>query len=267
MYITLSVLGWEGRPRQVLMLDAHPPGPLDILWPVVAAGGGTAALAAVRTKQATAIASVRGGGTALVPHPWDVPLPEADGGGSGGRLLVRRAGELQAPLRFRHAAFVPPGYASLLFAHLHEPSSCPLPTALFAGFRSFLLEAFGLGGDGAQPAAAAAGTAGDDASSSGADGAALLTVYLVVRRPAAHRRMARQIGNEAALLGALQALDAGLSILLIDLAGWSGGGPCRLLLCCRRPSRGTCPHTAPPCAAPLWPQWRSSWGWCSAQTS
>lgn len=38
VYITLLVLGWQDVPRQVLILDEHPPASLDILWPLVAAG-------------------------------------------------------------------------------------------------------------------------------------------------------------------------------------------------------------------------------------
>ncbi len=39
-YITLRMLGWESGPRVVVLLDAHPPGPLDGLWGGVVAGGG-----------------------------------------------------------------------------------------------------------------------------------------------------------------------------------------------------------------------------------
>jgi len=57
----------------------------------------------------------------------------------GERRLVRRLGELAAPTLFERAAFVPPGYSSLLYAHLYEAASCARPTPLFAGFRDFLL--------------------------------------------------------------------------------------------------------------------------------
>ena len=64
---------------------------------------------------------------------------------TGGRQrLVRRLAEVASPTRFGRAAFVPPGYSSLLFAHLYEDSSCPLPTSLFSGFREFLLRPMGL---------------------------------------------------------------------------------------------------------------------------
>lgn len=127
---------------------------------------------------------------------------------------------------------MPPGYTSLLFAHLYEDASCPLPTRLFAAFRGFLLASFGLGdqkGNGggvlnlgsssAQAGAAGAGeTAGGsaaagDAGGSGADGGATsggsstLAIRLISRRPGrAKRKMARQIGNEGELLAALRAL-------------------------------------------------------------
>lgn len=39
-FITMRMLGWEQRPRLVVLLDAHPPGPLDGLWAGVVAGGG-----------------------------------------------------------------------------------------------------------------------------------------------------------------------------------------------------------------------------------
>ena len=38
VYITLTMLGWGSAPWQVLILDAHRPASLDLLWPVVAAG-------------------------------------------------------------------------------------------------------------------------------------------------------------------------------------------------------------------------------------
>lgn len=41
VYITLRVLRWDVHaPRQIVLLDSHPHGPLDALWPAVAAGGG-----------------------------------------------------------------------------------------------------------------------------------------------------------------------------------------------------------------------------------
>ena len=135
---------------------------------------------------------------------------------------------LQGPTLFQHAAFVPPGYTSLLFAHLYEPSSCPLPTTLFAGFRRFMLDAFGLAGSPADAAAAAAGGSSGDGGGGGAGGSddGVLTVYLITRRPSRGRgRMARQIGNEPELVAALQALSGGsggvgeLAVSLLDFAG------------------------------------------------
>ena len=139
------------------------------------------------------------------------------------------------------AALVPPGYISLLFAHLYEDSSCPLPTPLFAGFRRFLLAAFGLDqaeGVAAAAAAALAAVGAQDAGGGGAGAAAaggsssseqekataaeVVTVRLISRRPGApgkagggsvrsssSGKMARQISNEDELLEALQSLGAG----------------------------------------------------------
>ena len=233
VYITLVLLGWEGQARQVVMLDSHPPGPLDVLWPVAAAGGGTAALAAVRLAR-----QQQGGGSSSGSrsHPWDVAMQSGGSGAGGGTTpLVRRVEDVPGPVLFRHAAFVPPGYASLLFAHLYEDSSCPLPTDLFAGFRRFLLSCFGLqpeqpeaggaaGMVGAAGAAAGAdgsngrgssgsreGDAGggslDSSSMDGASSGDVLTIRLISRRPSAKKRkMARQIGNEAQLVQALSEL-------------------------------------------------------------
>ena len=45
VYITLRMLGWDLRaPRQVILLDSHPRGALDGLWPAIAAGGGASFL-------------------------------------------------------------------------------------------------------------------------------------------------------------------------------------------------------------------------------
>jgi hypothetical protein len=237
VYITLILLGWEGKARQVVMLDSHPPGPLDVLWPVAAAGGGSAALAAVRlARQQQGGGGGGGGSSGSRNHPWDVALQSGGslGSGPGGTTpLVRRVEDLPGPVLFRHAAFVPPGYASLLFADLYEDSSCPLPTALFAGFRRFLLAAFGLqplqlaAGGAAGMAGAAGAAAGVDGSSgnsgsrkgsagggsrdsSSMDGASsgnVLSIRLISRRPSSKKRkMARQIGNEAQLVQALSEL-------------------------------------------------------------
>ena len=268
VYITLMLLGWEGQARQVVMLDSHPPGPLDVLWPVAAAGGGTAALAAVRLarQQQGVDGSGGGGGDAGRSrsgsrggsrggnHPWDVALQSGGSGtGRGSTPLVRQVGDFPGPVLFKHAAFVPPGYASLLFAHLYEDSSCPLPTALFAGFRRFLLSSFGLQPE--QPAAggaagvagaagAAAGTDGsigggssgsregsavgggiDTSSMAGASSGEVLTIRLISRRPSAKKRkMARQIGNEAQLVQALSELGGSSSSGGGNDSGGSSGG-------------------------------------------
>ena len=47
-------------------------------------------------------------------------------------------------LKLHTAAFVPPGYTSLLYAHLYENASCAFPTSLFRGFKAFMLEPLGL---------------------------------------------------------------------------------------------------------------------------
>jgi len=44
VHISVRTMGWEGRPRQVVLLDNHPPGPFDALWAAVAAGRGRSAL-------------------------------------------------------------------------------------------------------------------------------------------------------------------------------------------------------------------------------
>ena len=59
-------------------------------------------------------------------------------------MLLRRAGDLGQATVLESAAFVPPGYTSLLFAHLYETNSCPQPTSLFRGFRRWLLAPLGL---------------------------------------------------------------------------------------------------------------------------
>lgn len=207
---------------------------------------------------------------------------------------------LQGPVHFCHAAFVPPGYASLLFSHLYEPSSCPLPTTLFAGFRQFMLEAFGLAeqptGAGGAAVGAAAGTragagmadgSGNSGSSAGSgdgssnDPSRALTVFLISRRPSGgKRKMARQVGNEGELVAAVQALGSSgseLAVSLLDFAGmpceW---GSCLLgcLLSCEMPlllsECRQCPAVFPTAGFPglALPtlQWRSSWRRCSGQT-
>lgn len=58
--------------------------------------------------------------------------------GPGESSAVRRVGDLKQATVFRKALFVPPGYSSLLFAHLHEANSCPMSTSLFRGFKSWV---------------------------------------------------------------------------------------------------------------------------------
>lgn len=57
---------------------------------------------------------------------------------AGSQTGVRRLSALNSVTLFRQAVFVPPGYSSLLFAHLYDANSCPRPTSLFRGFRQWL---------------------------------------------------------------------------------------------------------------------------------
>lgn len=112
---------------------------------------------------------------------------------SGGRRLAQRVGGLQRPTLFRRLAFVPPGYTSLMFAHLNEDSSCRAPTRLFSGFRRFVLAPYGLG-----------------AGNAARGGNPTVRVRLVSRRPGPGRpRVARQIANEEEILAMLRALGGG----------------------------------------------------------
>lgn len=96
VYISVAVMGWQSCARQVVILDNHPPGPLDMLWPVVAAGGGSAVLPAVRQLLQQPGA-----------HPWDVRLQDAgadsgvgvDVGGPDGRLLVRKVSDFKVSFK------------------------------------------------------------------------------------------------------------------------------------------------------------------------
>lgn len=172
---------------------------------------------------------------------------------------------------FRHAAFVPPGYTSLLFAHLYEPASCRLPTSLFAGFRRYLLEGFGLLD--VQQAAAKVTAAAEGSSVGGGGSGAPLTVRLVSRRPGVGgKRMARQIGNEAELVAALEALSAEpgvgpLAVSLLDFAGRPGEPPWhqRSGMSCSARSDLAHSHALLKCDCWYPMQWRSSLRWCRAQ--
>lgn len=64
-----------------------------------------------------------------------------------GQPVLARAHMLPPHTLFQHAAFVPPGYASLFFAHLYENASCPYPTDLFASFRQWVWGRLGLDED------------------------------------------------------------------------------------------------------------------------
>ena len=58
---------------------------------------------------------------------------------------MRRAGNLSAKTLLKDAVFVPPGYSSLMFAHLYEANSCPQAAHLFIGFRTWMHANLGLG--------------------------------------------------------------------------------------------------------------------------
>ena len=60
---------------------------------------------------------------------------------------MSRASALLGRTLFRAAAFVPPGYSSIFFAHLYENGSCPYPTDLFAAFRHWVLGSLALAPD------------------------------------------------------------------------------------------------------------------------
>ena len=74
-------------------------------------------------------------------------LPAHTMHGCAGQPLLARASELPGPARFRAAALVPPGYASLFFAHLYEDASCPHASELFARFRRWVMGALDLAPD------------------------------------------------------------------------------------------------------------------------
>ena len=57
---------------------------------------------------------------------------------------MRRAADLAPRTLLRNAVFVPPGYTSLLFAHLYEANSCPQAAPLFSGFRRWMHSHLGL---------------------------------------------------------------------------------------------------------------------------
>ena len=144
--------------RQAVILDNHVRHALDGLWAAVVAGGGPqhlrspwnatapgvqdlprlCTLCEARAARALELQS----GTVIGRRRSVTALLPCHAGGAS--RLVRRLEELPAPARFAGAAFVPPGYTSLLFSSLTEASACGLPTSLFAGFREFLLRPLGL---------------------------------------------------------------------------------------------------------------------------
>ncbi|KAK9819676.1 hypothetical protein WJX72_000981 [[Myrmecia] bisecta] len=174
VYISLRMLGWLGLKRQVVLLDAHPDGPLDGLWAAVAAGGGLDAIA----------------------YPWHSKNTD-------GRPLLARVDALPQQITlFRKAIFVPPGYTSLLYAHLYQDNSCPHATPLFAGFRRFVMEPLGLYN--LRP-----------------DVKAPIKILLISRKPYEGKgKVVRRIGNEDELVDMLAGM-AHVSAELVDLASLS----------------------------------------------
>ena len=63
-----------------------------------------------------------------------------------GQPLLQRASSLPDPALLHQAAFVPPGYGSLLFAHLYENNTCPLsfPGSVFSAFRGWVRDSLQL---------------------------------------------------------------------------------------------------------------------------
>lgn len=61
-----------------------------------------------------------------------------------GRPLLRRVEKLSGPTRLAHAAFVPPGYSSLLFNALYSDGECNVRSQLLADFRVHVLRGLGL---------------------------------------------------------------------------------------------------------------------------
>lgn len=154
-------------------MDRHTAGPLDGLWPAVAAGAGLAAL----DTSADAI------------HPGD----------AGGEGTVRRLHSLNTTV-LQQAIFVPSGYTSLLYAHAYEDNSCPHNTALFKGFRDWLLGTLRLPSQ-------AFRRAGQP-----------VRIMLVNRKPyGKKKRVARQMRNEDEVFSMLQKIP-GVQARMVDLA-------------------------------------------------
>ncbi|KAK9806661.1 hypothetical protein WJX73_005480 [Symbiochloris irregularis] len=178
-YLALRMLAWldPGQPpRRVLLLDNHPEGPLDGLWAGVAAGGGVPAMQA----------------------PWNAT-------GVAGQPLLARASALPGPTRLRSAALVAPGYASLFFAHLYEPASCPHASELFAHFRRWVLRSLDL-----VPQAPVLRMA------------AVRVVYVSRQKSGKGRgkKVTRRVGNEAEIMAMLRQVP-GTAPQLVDLAALS----------------------------------------------
>ncbi|KAK2077117.1 hypothetical protein QBZ16_004751 [Prototheca wickerhamii] len=133
------------------------------------------------------------------------------------------------PTRFLRAAVPPPGYSSLLFAHLYEDNSCAENTELFRGFRLFILELFGIRDKGGRDGGASL----KELSTKGAAPAPLRMTVISRRLGPKRRRLARRIANEDALLAALRSLGPldGRSVEaeLVDMGALSLGAQLRLV--------------------------------------
>ncbi|KAK3238858.1 hypothetical protein CYMTET_51167 [Cymbomonas tetramitiformis] len=116
-FIALRMFNLVDEPRRIVILDDHQPGGLDGLWAAVVAGAEAGARAA--------------------GNPWGAV-------DASGTPLLRRLHDITTPTIFRHAIFVPPGYSSIMFAHIDQPNSCPQQFGLWRDFRRFLLQPFGL---------------------------------------------------------------------------------------------------------------------------
>lgn len=120
-------------------------------------------------------------------------------------MLLQHVEDLPSPTLLRHAAFVPPGYASLLFAFLYADNECPVRTGLFKEFRAFVLNSLAITPP--QPVTV--------------DTNAPLKVVLVSRRPyQRHRRVSRRIANELELATGLREVP-GVVVDLVDLSSVS----------------------------------------------
>ncbi len=120
-------------------------------------------------------------------------------------MLLQRVDDLPSPTLVRHAAFVPPGYASLLFAFLYQDNECPIRTSLFKSFRAWALDALDI----VPPLPVTI------------DLNAPLKVMLISRRPyQRHRKVSRRMSNEREVVTVLRGVP-GVVVDLVDLTSVS----------------------------------------------